>query len=524
MAAAVRDQYRCFSSTSTRTSARAAAAARPLARRPRRPDRRRRRQPDDLLLRRRDARATCWTSRGGSPRPRWCGWSATTGRRRRSWSLANRLIASRPAADAATRVVLGAAAGRPGAGRCWCPPTSRPRPRPWCERSERWSTQGVDRARSRCCSGSTPSPRPTRRRSPRRACPTRCAAASGSSSAPRCARRWRCCAARPHADGTSTPERPGRPGARPCSSRWATARTRPPGRAGARPVGVAGRAGRARRGRAGRRTDPRPTSGRPGRRARSTGPTPSTPRRSGVTLASLHAAKGLEWDAVFLVGLADGTLPITHATTPEQVEEERRLLYVGITRARTHLAFSFARSRSAGDRRRGRLAVPGRARPGGSRPTTRAPPVAPHASARVGVVPWLRSRPDDCRRAKLRHCSHCEVDVDLVLFEQLREWRKQTADAASVPAFVVFTDATLTAIAARPADDPTALLQIPGIGQVKVDRYGDALLDVVIGRRPTRRNKSLAWCAPGLVPFPGRRRDVWPLIEWSRPARVRGGG
>jgi len=56
-----------------------------------------------------------------------------------------------------------------------------------------------------------------------------------------------------------------------------------------------------------------------------------------VTLASLHAAKGLEWDAVYLVGLVDGTLPITHAATPAQVEEERRLLYVAATRAKRYL-------------------------------------------------------------------------------------------------------------------------------------------------------------------------------------------
>ena len=70
----------------------------------------------------------------------------------------------------------------------------------------------------------------------------------------------------------------------------------------------------------------------------------------GVTLASLHAAKGLEWDAVFLVGLADGTLPISHALAhgpeSESVEEERRLLYVGITRARVHLALSWALART----------------------------------------------------------------------------------------------------------------------------------------------------------------------------------
>ncbi len=74
----------------------------------------------------------------------------------------------------------------------------------------------------------------------------------------------------------------------------------------------------------------------------------------GVTLASLHAAKGLEWDAVFLVGLADGTLPISHAIAngpdSEAVEEERRLLYVGITRARMHLELSWALARAPGGR------------------------------------------------------------------------------------------------------------------------------------------------------------------------------
>ncbi|MFH0251831.1 ATP-dependent helicase, partial [Streptomyces chitinivorans] len=74
------------------------------------------------------------------------------------------------------------------------------------------------------------------------------------------------------------------------------------------------------------------------------------PTVEGVTLASLHSAKGLEWDAVFLVGLTDGTLPISYAKTDEQIEEERRLLYVGVTRARRHLSLSWALSRSPGGR------------------------------------------------------------------------------------------------------------------------------------------------------------------------------
>ncbi|MBX6358397.1 MAG: ATP-dependent helicase, partial [Micromonosporaceae bacterium] len=76
------------------------------------------------------------------------------------------------------------------------------------------------------------------------------------------------------------------------------------------------------------------------------------PTMEGVTLASLHAAKGLEWDAVFLVGLTDGTLPTSYARTPEALEEERRLLYVGITRARQWLWLSYATARSPGGRAR----------------------------------------------------------------------------------------------------------------------------------------------------------------------------
>jgi DNA helicase-2/ATP-dependent DNA helicase PcrA len=66
------------------------------------------------------------------------------------------------------------------------------------------------------------------------------------------------------------------------------------------------------------------------------------PTMSAVTLATLHSAKGLEWDSVHIVGLSEGLLPITYAKGLEAIDEERRLFYVGVTRARKKLSLSWA--------------------------------------------------------------------------------------------------------------------------------------------------------------------------------------
>ncbi|MGK5556053.1 ATP-dependent DNA helicase UvrD2 [Actinomadura kijaniata] len=208
------------------------------------------------------------------------------------------------------------------------------------------------------------------------------------------------------------------------------------------------------------------------------------PPLEGVTLASLHAAKGLEWDAVFLVGLVEGTLPIIYAETPDQVEEERRLFYVGITRAREHLGLSWALARSPGGPRFRR---PSRFLEGvTTKVTTHTPARADRAKRRTA-----KSGPQPCRvcgrpltapvERKLGRCEDCPAAFNEDLLLRLKEWRTETAADQRIPAYVVFTDATLQAIAERDPATLEELAQIPGVGKVKLDKYGEAVLSLCGG-------------------------------------------
>ncbi|GAB4103200.1 ATP-dependent DNA helicase UvrD2 [Micromonospora taraxaci] len=208
------------------------------------------------------------------------------------------------------------------------------------------------------------------------------------------------------------------------------------------------------------------------------------PTVDGVTLASLHSAKGLEWDAVFLIGLAEGTLPTTYAKTVEQVEEERRLLYVGITRAREWLWLSYAAARSPGGRaRRPSRFLPQLDRSGGTERAVGGTGPARAERRRTQIVSCricgatLLAGPD----RKLGRCPTCPSDIDDELHERLREWRQRVAAAQKVPAYVVFTDATLIALAERRPGRSEELIAIAGIGPRKLGLYGDSVLALVGG-------------------------------------------
>ena len=201
------------------------------------------------------------------------------------------------------------------------------------------------------------------------------------------------------------------------------------------------------------------------------------PAMEGVTLATVHAAKGLEWDAVFLVGLTENLMPINHAIKAgdEQVEEERRLFYVGITRAREHLALSWALAKTTGSR--------------SSRERTRfLDGIVPPAEDSSGGGSRSR-RPKRCRvcsgllgtlaeKVLGRH-EDCEGGGDEELFAALRSWRSQIAREEKVPAYVIFSDATLQAISEALPSDEAELLSISGVGPSKLERYGAQVLEVI---------------------------------------------
>ncbi|MCW2920729.1 MAG: UvrD/REP helicase [Thermoleophilia bacterium] len=172
------------------------------------------------------------------------------------------------------------------------------------------------------------------------------------------------------------------------------------------------------------------------------------PTDGGVQLLTLHRAKGLEWAAVFLPRLNVKELPFKSRTSAADVDDERRLLYVGITRAKRHLYLSRAADAGAGSSFLGELGI-----------QVAAPRGASSGSGSGGAKVVL--------------------DPDDPLVTALQAWRGEESRRIGKPAYVVFDNKTLVAIAqARPASIG-ALAEVSGVGPAKLERYGDAVLDVV---------------------------------------------
>jgi DNA helicase-2/ATP-dependent DNA helicase PcrA len=171
---------------------------------------------------------------------------------------------------------------------------------------------------------------------------------------------------------------------------------------------------------------------------------------SGVHLMTLHRAKGLEFEAVFLPRLEERELPIRHARSAGEIAEERRLLYVGITRARRHLTLTWAGKPSPF---LGELGLLG---------------VQTDAPARSRFV-----EPDDPRYAALKR------------------WRLERALADDLPAFVVFHNSTLAEIARRGPRSIGELAAVPGVGPMKLERYGADVLAALSRASPPAHSSAV---------------------------------
>lgn len=190
--------------------------------------------------------------------------------------------------------------------------------------------------------------------------------------------------------------------------------------------------------------------------------------KEAVDLATFHGAKGLEWPVVHLAGLEDGLVPIAYAKTDAQHHEERRLLYVALTRAERELHLTWAKERTFGTKTVKRKP---------------APMLEGLAAAIAGLAP-SQTRRVDWRTQIERSRRQIPVEPEKAhgpeqILAALREWRARKAKAAGVPPHVILNDQALQVVAEQEPSNRAQLATMPGMRPVKLQRYADEILTVL---------------------------------------------
>ncbi|HWE57860.1 MAG TPA: ATP-dependent DNA helicase UvrD2 [Acidimicrobiales bacterium] len=207
-----------------------------------------------------------------------------------------------------------------------------------------------------------------------------------------------------------------------------------------------------------------------------------------VTLSSFHRAKGLEWPLVWVAGVEEGLVPLGRATSPAVLDEERRLLYVALTRAVDELHISWAATRTYGS-----AAKPVPRRPSrwldavvtaleAERADSVAPPAGEWRARLSRQRAQLRESAERAGRPAGRHRPANWPAPDEQVRSAVVAWRLEAARHSGVPPQVLLHDVTVDALAALRPATMDELLTMPGFGPVKAARYGPVLLDILADR------------------------------------------
>ena len=201
----------------------------------------------------------------------------------------------------------------------------------------------------------------------------------------------------------------------------------------------------------------------------------SSTRRPGIRLATVHKVKGLEWPHVIIYEASAGLMPHRLA---HDVEEERRVFHVALTRCSQSVTLVCDDPSSSFVGELSKLAPPAPTEPaavasrGAGRNSSADADKASGGAARLSGI-GSSSSP---RKTKPQPPTDPR---DAELFEALRTWRLERSRADALPAFVVFADAVLIALATQRPRNDAELLAVPGIGPAKLEAYGAEALAII---------------------------------------------